>query len=75
SLLALWVPPSSRRSGRGAWGGAAPGGAAGAPARGPDDIEALHAVLDAAQEGSALPDAPTVHDALHDLVVRLRLKG
>lgn len=39
------------------------------------DVEALHAVLDAAQEGSALPDAPTAHDALHDLVVRLRLKG
>ncbi|WP_406107769.1 nucleotidyltransferase domain-containing protein [Streptomyces sp. NBC_01003] len=44
-------------------------------ARVADDIETLHAVLDAAQEGSALPDAPTVHDALHDLVVRLRLKG
>lgn len=39
------------------------------------DVEALHTVLDAAQERSALPDAPTAHDALHDLVVRLRLKG
>lgn len=39
------------------------------------DVERLHAVLDEAQAASALPDAPTAHDALHDLVVRLRLEG
>lgn len=38
------------------------------------DVEQLHGVLDAAQEGSALPDAPAVHDALHDFVVRVRLE-
>ena len=38
------------------------------------DIERLHVVLDEAQEGSALPDAPTVYDALHDFVVRIRLE-
>jgi uncharacterized protein len=38
------------------------------------DIERLHGLLDAAQEASALPDAPTVHDALHDFVVRVRLE-
>ncbi|MEV4435660.1 nucleotidyltransferase domain-containing protein [Streptomyces sp. NPDC049555] len=39
------------------------------------DVEALHGVLDAAQEASALPQVPAagVHDALHDLVVRARL--
>ncbi|NBE54625.1 nucleotidyltransferase domain-containing protein [Streptomyces sp. YC537] len=37
------------------------------------DIEALHARLDAAQEASALPDAPSAYDALHDFVVRARL--
>ncbi|WP_156721709.1 nucleotidyltransferase domain-containing protein [Streptomyces apocyni] len=37
------------------------------------DVEALHAVLDAAQDGSGLPDAPGAHDALHDFVVRTRL--
>jgi predicted nucleotidyltransferase len=39
------------------------------------DVERLHAVLDEAQTASALPDAPSVHDALHDLVVRIRLQG
>ncbi|MFF4806514.1 DNA polymerase beta superfamily protein [Streptomyces sp. NPDC001351] len=38
------------------------------------DVEQLHGVLDAAQEASALPDAPAVHDALHDFVVRVRLE-
>ncbi|MDH6216721.1 nucleotidyltransferase domain-containing protein [Streptomyces pseudovenezuelae] len=39
------------------------------------DVERLHGVLDAAQEASALPDAPVAHDALHDFVVRVRLAG
>ncbi|WP_250401722.1 nucleotidyltransferase domain-containing protein [Streptomyces cellostaticus] len=39
------------------------------------DVERLHAVLDEAQAASALPDAPTVHDALHDFVVRVRPAG
>jgi len=38
------------------------------------DVERLHGVLDAAQEASALPDAPIVYDALHDFVVRVRLE-
>lgn len=38
------------------------------------DVERLHAVLDEAQAASALPDAPTAYDALHDLVVRARLE-
>jgi predicted nucleotidyltransferase len=38
------------------------------------DIERLHTVLDEAQEDSALPDAPSVYDALHDFVVRIRLQ-
>lgn len=38
------------------------------------DVERLHGVLDEAQAASALPDAPTVHDALHEFVVRLRLE-
>ncbi|PTM94906.1 nucleotidyltransferase domain-containing protein [Streptomyces sp. VMFN-G11Ma] len=38
------------------------------------DVERLHVVLDEAQTASALPDAPAVHDALHDLVVRIRLE-
>ncbi|MCL7427834.1 DNA polymerase beta superfamily protein [Streptomyces sp. YS415] len=38
------------------------------------DVERLHALLDEAQAGSALPEAATVHDALHDLVVRIRLE-
>lgn len=37
------------------------------------DVEALHGVLDAAQEASRLPDAPGGFDALHALVVRARL--
>ncbi|WP_338695002.1 nucleotidyltransferase domain-containing protein [Streptomyces sp. Q6] len=37
------------------------------------DIERLHTVLDAAQAGSELPEAATAHDALDDLVVRVRL--
>ncbi|MEU7381624.1 nucleotidyltransferase domain-containing protein [Streptomyces sp. NPDC042207] len=39
------------------------------------DVERLHAVLDEAQAVSALPEAPTAHDALHDFVVRVRLTG
>ncbi|MFG2418276.1 DNA polymerase beta superfamily protein [Streptomyces sp. NPDC048448] len=42
-------------------------------ARVADDVARLHALLDAAQQASALPDAPSVHDALHALVVRVRL--
>ncbi|WP_261717965.1 nucleotidyltransferase domain-containing protein [Streptomyces sp. FZ201] len=38
------------------------------------DVERLHGVLDEAQAASALPDAPTGYDALHDLVVRIRLE-
>ncbi|MFZ4185193.1 nucleotidyltransferase domain-containing protein [Streptomyces sp. R02] len=40
-----------------------------------DDVERLHGVLDAAQVASGLPDAPGGLDALHDLLVRVRLKG
>ncbi|MFD5080969.1 DNA polymerase beta superfamily protein [Streptomyces sp. NPDC058371] len=51
-------------------------GAADVPhARVRDDVERLHAVLDEAQESSRLPDAPAVHDALHEFVVRVRLAG
>ncbi|MFK4867225.1 DNA polymerase beta superfamily protein [Streptomyces sp. CSMPJR101] len=39
------------------------------------DVERLHAVLDEARAVSALPDAPSVHDALHAFVVRIRLEG
>ncbi|EST21953.1 nucleotidyltransferase domain-containing protein [Streptomyces roseochromogenus] len=39
------------------------------------DVERLHAVLDEAQSASALPDAPTAYDALHDFVIRVRLQG
>ncbi|MFE9609148.1 DNA polymerase beta superfamily protein [Streptomyces sp. NPDC006012] len=39
------------------------------------DVERLHAVLDEAQAASALPAAPSAHDALHDFVVRVRLDG
>lgn len=39
------------------------------------DVQRLHAVLDEAQTVSALPDAPSVHDALHAFVVRIRLEG
>ncbi|PPS79788.1 nucleotidyltransferase domain-containing protein [Streptomyces sp. MH60] len=38
------------------------------------DVERLHGVLDEAQGASALPDAPTAYDALHDFVVRTRLE-
>ena len=38
------------------------------------DVERLHGLLDEAQAASALPEAPTVYDALHDLVVRVRLE-
>ncbi|MCT9076700.1 nucleotidyltransferase domain-containing protein [Streptomyces fulvoviolaceus] len=38
------------------------------------DVERLHGVLDEAQAASALPDAPSVYDALHEFVVRLRLE-
>lgn len=37
------------------------------------DIQALHGALDDAQQTSRLPDEPTAHDALHDLVVRTRV--
>lgn len=40
-----------------------------------EDVERLHQVLDRAQQDSALAPAPTAHDALHDLVVRVRLQG
>jgi predicted nucleotidyltransferase len=39
------------------------------------DVERLHAVLDEAQTDSALPDAPSVHDALHAFLIRIRLEG
>ncbi|MFJ5968795.1 DNA polymerase beta superfamily protein [Streptomyces sp. NPDC093060] len=39
------------------------------------DVERLHAVLDAAQAASALPDAPSAYDALHEFVVRVRRAG
>ncbi|MFE1323932.1 DNA polymerase beta superfamily protein [Streptomyces sp. NPDC058741] len=38
------------------------------------DIERLHGVLDEAQAGSVLPDAPGGYDALHAFVVRTRLE-
>ncbi|MCT7355364.1 nucleotidyltransferase domain-containing protein [Streptomyces sp. 15-116A] len=40
-----------------------------------EDVLRLHAVLDEAQAGSALPEAPGVHDALDAFVVRVRLEG
>ncbi|MFF9220940.1 nucleotidyltransferase domain-containing protein [Streptomyces viridosporus] len=39
------------------------------------DVERLHGALDEAQAASALPDVPAARDALHDLVVRIRLEG
>ncbi|KOG30902.1 MULTISPECIES: DNA polymerase beta superfamily protein [Streptomyces] len=39
------------------------------------ETQALHAVLDEAQASSELPESVRVHDALHDLVVRARLKA
>jgi predicted nucleotidyltransferase len=39
------------------------------------DVERLHTLLDEAQGASALPDAPSVYDALHAFVVRVRLEG
>ncbi|WP_329055777.1 nucleotidyltransferase domain-containing protein [Streptomyces violaceus] len=39
------------------------------------DVERLQVMLDEAQQVSALPQTPVVHDALHDLVVRVRLEG
>ncbi|MFJ2830845.1 DNA polymerase beta superfamily protein [Streptomyces sp. NPDC087263] len=39
------------------------------------DVEWLHGLLDEAQGVSALPDAPSVYDALHAFVVRVRLEG
>ncbi|MEV0176008.1 nucleotidyltransferase domain-containing protein [Streptomyces sp. NPDC050803] len=38
------------------------------------DVERLHGLLDEAQAASALPEAPAGYDALHDLVVRIRLE-
>lgn len=46
-----------------------------AHARVQDDVERLHALLDEAQDASALPDAPSVYDALHAFVIRVRLEG
>lgn len=49
------------------------GGYAGPPLGGVRaDIEALHAVLDAAQAGSALPEQVSAYDALDEFVVRRR---
>jgi predicted nucleotidyltransferase len=39
------------------------------------DVERLRGALDEAQQASALAPAPVAHDALHDLVVRVRLEG
>lgn len=39
------------------------------------DVAALHSVLDAAQERTKLPEQPSGADALHDLLVTLRLDG
>ncbi|MFF9508986.1 DNA polymerase beta superfamily protein [Streptomyces sp. NPDC014724] len=39
------------------------------------DVEKLHGVLDEAQAGSGLHEAAGAFDALHDLVVRARLRG
>lgn len=39
------------------------------------DVERLHGVLDRAQANSGLPGAHSAFDALHDLVVRVRLQG
>ncbi|MGX5187975.1 nucleotidyltransferase domain-containing protein [Streptomyces avermitilis] len=39
------------------------------------DVERLRGLLDEAEGASRLPDAPTAYDALHDLVVRVRLEG
>ncbi|MET8101795.1 nucleotidyltransferase domain-containing protein [Streptomyces sp. NPDC005236] len=44
-------------------------------ARAAEDVERLHALLDEAQDASALPDAPSVYEALHAFVVRVRLEG
>ncbi|MEV5432153.1 nucleotidyltransferase domain-containing protein [Streptomyces sp. NPDC052701] len=38
------------------------------------DVEELHGTLEEARQASGLPEAPTAHDALHDLVVRVRLE-
>ncbi|MFE0427628.1 DNA polymerase beta superfamily protein [Streptomyces sp. NPDC058953] len=43
------------------------------PASAAGDVAALHAVLDRAQGDTDLPAEPSVHDALGDLVVRVRL--
>lgn len=37
------------------------------------DVTALTATLEAARDASALPDQPSAHDALHELVVEVRL--
>ncbi|MGW0825626.1 nucleotidyltransferase domain-containing protein [Streptomyces sp. NPDC002845] len=44
-------------------------------ARVADDVERLHATLDETQALSALPEAPSAYDALHEFVVRVRLEG
>ncbi|MDX3096965.1 nucleotidyltransferase domain-containing protein [Streptomyces sp. ME01-24h] len=43
------------------------------PRRVSADVGALHAALDDAQRDTRLPDEPTAHEALHDLVVRTRV--
>src|SRR5690349_7124333 len=51
-------------------------GAAAVPrARVEQDMARLHTLLDEAQDASALPDAPSAYDALHDFVVRVRRDG
>ena len=44
-------------------------------ARVADDVERLHVLLEEAQGASALPDAPSAYDALHEFVVRVRLES
>ncbi|GAA1813241.1 nucleotidyltransferase domain-containing protein [Luedemannella flava] len=39
------------------------------------DVTRLNETLDAAAAASSLPEAPTAGDALHDLLVRVRLEG
>lgn len=51
---------------------AALGGSGPPPERLAEDVAALHAALDAAEAGSALPDRPSAEPALHDLLLRLR---
>lgn len=45
-----------------------------APTRLQSDVDALHEVLAEARDRTRLPDSPAGYEALHDLVVRTRLK-